>query len=149
MINGVHSVSSDKVKPSGRVHQCLIYSFYLTNVRTEVGMFRREPEVREPHLDSLTLPLFLCLQEQFNSLFAQSCFGGGMSRSDSGDKGTSSGPVNYSPFFTLQPPLLPARHNCDRKGRELSFKNLRHYQRIIVSLMETARIMGEIDTVGV
>ncbi len=65
-------------------------------------MFRRELEVREPDLDSLTWPLFLCFQEQFNSLFAQSCFGGGMSRSDSGGKGTSSGPVNYSPFFTLQ-----------------------------------------------
>ena len=33
----------------------------------------------------------------------------------------------------------------DRKGSELSFEDVRHYQRIIVALTETARIMGEID----
>ncbi len=33
----------------------------------------------------------------------------------------------------------------DRKERELSFEDVRHYQRIIVALTETARIMGEID----
>ncbi len=37
----------------------------------------------------------------------------------------------------------------DRKSRELSFEDVRHYQRIIVALTETARIMGEIDEVGV
>lgn len=37
----------------------------------------------------------------------------------------------------------------DRKGRELSFEDVRHYQRIIVALTETERIMGEIDDVGV
>ena len=36
----------------------------------------------------------------------------------------------------------------DRKGRELSFEDVRHYQRIIVALRETARFMGEIDEVG-
>jgi predicted helicase len=33
----------------------------------------------------------------------------------------------------------------DRKGKELSFEDVRHYQRIIVALTETARIMREID----
>jgi len=37
----------------------------------------------------------------------------------------------------------------DRKSRELSFEDVRHYQRIIVALTETARIMREIDEVGV
>ena len=37
----------------------------------------------------------------------------------------------------------------DRKSRELSFEDVRHYQRIIVALTETARIMREIDVVGV
>ena len=37
----------------------------------------------------------------------------------------------------------------DRKGKELSFEDVRHYQRIIVALTETARIMGDIDEVGV
>ena len=37
----------------------------------------------------------------------------------------------------------------DRKGRELSFEDVRHYQRIIVALTQTERIMGEIDRVGV
>jgi predicted helicase len=37
----------------------------------------------------------------------------------------------------------------DRKGRELSFEDVRHYQRIIVALTETERIMEEIDGVGV
>ncbi len=36
----------------------------------------------------------------------------------------------------------------DRKGRELSFEDVRHYQRIIVALTETDRIMKEIDTIG-
>ena len=33
----------------------------------------------------------------------------------------------------------------DRKGRTLSFEDIRHYQRIIVSLTETDRLMKEID----
>jgi predicted helicase len=37
----------------------------------------------------------------------------------------------------------------DRKGRELSFDDILHYQRIIVALNETIRIMTEIDEVGV
>ncbi|MBZ4218612.1 MAG: DNA methyltransferase [Chlorobium sp.] len=37
----------------------------------------------------------------------------------------------------------------DRKGKELSFEDVRHYQRIIVALTETSRIMGKIDTIGV
>ncbi|MBC8548976.1 MAG: hypothetical protein H8D23_04935 [Candidatus Brocadiales bacterium] len=35
----------------------------------------------------------------------------------------------------------------DRKGRELSYDDIRHYQKIIVALTETDRIMKEIDTV--
>ena len=34
----------------------------------------------------------------------------------------------------------------DRRDRELSFEEIQHYQRIIVALMETDQIMGEIDT---
>ena len=37
----------------------------------------------------------------------------------------------------------------DRKGRELSYEDIFHYQKIIVALTETARIMGEIDAIGV
>jgi predicted helicase len=37
----------------------------------------------------------------------------------------------------------------DRKERELSFEDILHYQKIIVALSETARIMVEIDLVGV
>jgi hypothetical protein len=33
----------------------------------------------------------------------------------------------------------------DRKGRALSYDDIRHYQRIIKILSETARIMGEIE----
>ena len=35
----------------------------------------------------------------------------------------------------------------DRKGRSLSSDDIGHYQKIIVALTETARLMGEIDTV--
>ena len=35
----------------------------------------------------------------------------------------------------------------DRKGRELSFDDIFHYQKIIVALNETDRIMKEIDKV--
>ena len=37
----------------------------------------------------------------------------------------------------------------DRKGRELSFEDILHYQKIIVALSETDRLMKEIDEVGV
>jgi hypothetical protein len=33
----------------------------------------------------------------------------------------------------------------DRRGRALNYDDIRHYQRIIYVLCETARIMGEID----
>jgi predicted helicase len=33
----------------------------------------------------------------------------------------------------------------DRKGRTLSFEDLHHYQKIVVALAETIRLMGEID----
>ena len=35
----------------------------------------------------------------------------------------------------------------DRKGRTLSAENIEHYQRVVVALNETIRIMGEIDAV--
>ncbi|MDA3886007.1 MAG: N-6 DNA methylase [Candidatus Delongbacteria bacterium] len=37
----------------------------------------------------------------------------------------------------------------DRKGRELTYEDIKHYQKIIVALTETDRIMKEIDEVGV
>ncbi|MDA3886778.1 MAG: N-6 DNA methylase [Candidatus Delongbacteria bacterium] len=37
----------------------------------------------------------------------------------------------------------------DRKGRELTFEDIKHYQKIIVALTETDRIMKDIDMVGV
>jgi len=35
----------------------------------------------------------------------------------------------------------------DRKGRELSFEDRHHYQKIIIALSETARLMNEIDQI--
>jgi hypothetical protein len=35
----------------------------------------------------------------------------------------------------------------DRKGRTLTADDINHYQRIIVALAETIRLMGEIDEV--
>ncbi|HOY33405.1 MAG TPA: hypothetical protein PKW80_16115 [Bacteroidales bacterium] len=35
----------------------------------------------------------------------------------------------------------------DRKGRVLSFEDILHYQKIIVALTETERVMGEIDKI--
>jgi len=35
----------------------------------------------------------------------------------------------------------------DRKGRELSFDDIQHYQKIIVALTETDRLMKEIDSI--
>lgn len=37
----------------------------------------------------------------------------------------------------------------DRKGRELSFEDILHYQKMMVALSETDRLMKEIDEVGV
>lgn len=37
----------------------------------------------------------------------------------------------------------------DRKGRTLAFEDILHYQKIIVALTETDRIMKEVDEVGV
>ena len=37
----------------------------------------------------------------------------------------------------------------DRQGRELSYEDISHYQKIIVALTETDRLMKEIDKVGV
>ena len=37
----------------------------------------------------------------------------------------------------------------DRKGRELSFDDILHYQKIIVALSETDRIMKEIDGIKI
>jgi hypothetical protein len=36
----------------------------------------------------------------------------------------------------------------DRKDRELGFEDILHYQKIVVALVETDRIMGEVDLVG-
>ncbi|WP_262483157.1 hypothetical protein [Aquiflexum balticum] len=33
----------------------------------------------------------------------------------------------------------------DRKGRTLDFEDILHYQKIIVALMETDRLMREVD----
>ena len=35
----------------------------------------------------------------------------------------------------------------DRKGRELTFEDILHYQKIIVAQSETHRLMQEIDTI--
>ncbi len=37
----------------------------------------------------------------------------------------------------------------DRKGRTLGYEDILHYQRIVVALLETARLMKEVDEVGV
>jgi hypothetical protein len=37
----------------------------------------------------------------------------------------------------------------DRKGRTLNFEEIRHYQKIIVALTETHRLMQELDKIGV
>ncbi|HRU44708.1 MAG TPA: DUF559 domain-containing protein [Spirochaetota bacterium] len=36
----------------------------------------------------------------------------------------------------------------DRRGRKLDFEDILHYQKIIVALVETDRLMGEVDGVG-
>ena len=37
----------------------------------------------------------------------------------------------------------------DRKGRELSYEDILHYQKMIVALSETDRIMKEIDKIEI
>jgi hypothetical protein len=37
----------------------------------------------------------------------------------------------------------------DRKGRTLLFDDILHYQKIIVALTETDRLMKEIDKIGI
>jgi len=37
----------------------------------------------------------------------------------------------------------------DRHGRQLTFDDIRHYQKIIVALTETDRIMKEIDKIEI
>lgn len=37
----------------------------------------------------------------------------------------------------------------DRKGRVLSFEDIQHYQKIIVALAETDRLMKEIDKIEI
>ena len=37
----------------------------------------------------------------------------------------------------------------DRKGRKLEFDDILHYQKIIVALSETARLMKEIDKIEI
>jgi len=37
----------------------------------------------------------------------------------------------------------------DRKGRALGYEDILHYQRVVVALMETGRIMAEIDGVEI
>jgi len=37
----------------------------------------------------------------------------------------------------------------DRKGRELNYEDILHYQKIIVALSETDRIMKEIDKIEI
>ena len=66
--------------------------------------------------------------------------------------------INPSQYFGNVPPVAwefyiggyqPAQKWLkDRKGRELSFDDILHYQRMIVALTATDRIMREIDAVG-
>jgi len=67
--------------------------------------------------------------------------------------------INEAQYFANVPPVAwefyiggyqPAQKWLkDRKGRELGFEDILHYQKIIVALVETDRIMKEIDKVGV
>lgn len=63
--------------------------------------------------------------------------------------------INKTQYFEGVPPEVWAFHIggyqvCqkwlkDRKGRQLSYDDLTHYQRIVSALEETIRLMGEID----
>ena len=67
--------------------------------------------------------------------------------------------INETQHFANVPPIAwefyiggyqPAQKWLkDRKGRELDFEDILHYQKIVVALVETDRIMGEVDLVGV
>lgn len=67
--------------------------------------------------------------------------------------------INEAQYFANVPPIAwafyiggyqPAQKWLkDRKGRELGFEDILHYQKIIVALVETDRIMKEIDKIGV
>ena len=67
--------------------------------------------------------------------------------------------INETQYFANVPPLAwefyiggyqPAQKWLkDRKGRELSFEDVGHYRRIIAALVETDRLMKEVDLVGV
>lgn len=67
--------------------------------------------------------------------------------------------INEAQYFANVPPTAwefyiggyqPAQKWLkDRKGRELGFEDILHYQKIIVALVETDRVMKEIDKVGV
>jgi hypothetical protein len=50
-------------------------------------------------------------------------------------------------FFTIGGYQVCHKWLKDRKGRTLSFEDLHHYQRVVVALAETIRLMGEIDAV--
>lgn len=50
-------------------HFVWLFSGFLLLFWSEVGMFRRKPKVREPHLDSLTLPLFFIYPLDFPLFF--------------------------------------------------------------------------------
>jgi predicted helicase len=67
--------------------------------------------------------------------------------------------INDTQFFQMVPEVAwnfyiggyqPAQKWLkDRKGRELSFEDILHYQKIIVALFKTDEIMKEIDLVGI
>jgi len=67
--------------------------------------------------------------------------------------------INEAQYFANVPPIAwefyiggyqPAQKWLkDRKGRELGFEDILHYQKIIVALVETDRVMKEIDKIGV
>jgi len=67
--------------------------------------------------------------------------------------------INETQYFANVPPVAwefyiggyqPAQKWLkDRKGRELGFEDILHYQKIVVALVETDRLMGEVDLVGV
>ncbi len=67
--------------------------------------------------------------------------------------------INEAQYFANVPPVAwafyiggyqPAQKWLkDRKGRELGFEDILHYQKIIVALVETDRIMKEIEEIEV
>jgi predicted helicase len=67
--------------------------------------------------------------------------------------------INATQYFANVPPVAwefyiggyqPAQKWLkDRKGRELSYEDIFHYQKIIVALSETARLMNEIDKIEI